>query len=175
MDRVKRDILIAKADIDKRVQELADVISRDYEGKELVVIGILKGAFVFMADLIRSLRVPCMIDFVRLASYGTGTVSSGSIMITKDIETPIRGRDVLVVEDIVDTGLSIDFIKRLVALHNPKSFEVVTLLYKKESIRIPTPIKYIGFNIPSDFVIGYGLDYAQKVRNLPAVYHMIKH
>jgi hypoxanthine phosphoribosyltransferase len=101
MDRVKRDILIAKADIDKRVQELADVISRDYEGKELIIIGILKGAFVFMADLIRSLRVPCMIDFVRLASYGTGTVSSGSIMITKDIETPIRGRDVLVVEDTV--------------------------------------------------------------------------
>jgi hypoxanthine phosphoribosyltransferase len=107
MSEVRKEILIAKTDIDKRVQELADIISRDYEGTDLILIGILKGAFVFMADLIRYLRIPCQVDFVRLASYGTGTISTGKITISKDIETSIQGRDVLVVEDILDTGLTL--------------------------------------------------------------------
>jgi hypoxanthine phosphoribosyltransferase len=169
MDRVKRDILIAKADIDKRVQELADVISRDYEGKELIIIGILKGAFVFMADLIRSLRVPCMIDFVRLASYGTGTMSSGSIMITKDIETPIRGRDVLVVEDIVDTGLTLSFLVDRLKERDPQSLKVCVFLDKKERRKVPFEAGYVGFDIPDRFVVGYGLDFNEMYRFLPDV------
>ena len=138
MGKVKKEILISKPKIDDRVQRLADEISRDYEGKELVLIGILKGAFVFMADLIRCLRIPCEVDFVRLASYGTGTVSSGNIMITKDIETPIRGRDVLIVEDIVDTGLTLYFLVDKLKEREPESLKVCVLLDKPFSAQAPS-------------------------------------
>jgi hypoxanthine phosphoribosyltransferase len=169
MGKVKKEILISKAKIDDRVQRLADEISRDYEGKELVLIGILKGAFVFMADLIRCLRIPCEVDFVRLASYGTGTVSSGNIMITKDIETPIRGRDVLIVEDIVDTGLTLYFLVDKLKEREPESLKVCVLLDKKERRKVPFEAEYVGFDIPDRFVVGYGLDFNEMYRFLPDV------
>jgi len=165
----KKEILIAKADIDKRVVELAEAIFRDYEGKELIVIGILKGAFIFMADLIRQLRCPCKVDFVRLASYGTGTVSSGSIMITKDIETPIKGKDVLIVEDIVDTGLTLSFLVARLKERDPRSLKVCVFLDKKERRKIPFGADYVGFDIPDHFVVGYGLDFNEMYRFLPDI------
>jgi hypoxanthine phosphoribosyltransferase len=169
MGEVKKEILISKPEIDDRVQRLADEISRDYEGKELVLIGILKGAFVFMADLIRCLRIPCEVDFVRLASYGAGTVSSGNIMITKDIETPIRGRDVIIVEDIVDTGLTLSFLVDKLKEREPESLKVCVLLDKKERRKVPFEAEYVGFDIPDRFVVGYGLDFNEMYRFLPDV------
>ena len=169
MGKVKEEILISKPEIDNRVQKLADEISRDYEGKELVLIGILKGAFIFMADLIRCLRVPCKVDFVRLASYGTGTVSSGSIMITKDIEIPIHGTDVLIVEDIVDTGLTLSFLVDKLKEREPQSLKVCVLLDKKERRKVPFEAEYVGFDIPDRFVVGYGIDFNEMYRFLPDV------
>ena len=169
MGEVKKEILISKPEIDDRVQRLADEISRDYEGKELVLIGILKGAFVFMADLIRCLRIPCEVDFVRLASYGAGTVSSGNIMITKDVETPIRGRDVIIVEDIVDTGLTLSFLVDKLKEREPESLKVCVLLDKKERRKVPFEAEYVGFDIPDRFVVGYGLDFNEMYRFLPDV------
>ena len=169
MGEVKKEILISKPEIDDRVQRLADEISRDYEGKELVLIGILKGAFVFMADLIRCLRIPCEVDFVRLASYGAGTVSSGNIMITKDIETPIRGRDVIIVEDIVDTGLTLSFLVDKLKEREPESLKVCVLLDKKERRKVPFEAEYVGFDIPDRFVVGYGLDFNEMYRFLPDI------
>jgi hypoxanthine phosphoribosyltransferase len=169
MGEVKKEILISKPEIDDRVQRLADEISRDHEGKELVLIGILKGAFVFMADLIRCLRIPCEVDFVRLASYGAGTVSSGNIMITKDIETPIRGRDVIIVEDIVDTGLTLSFLVDKLKEREPESLKVCVLLDKKERRKVPFEAEYVGFDIPDRFVVGYGLDFNEMYRFLPDV------
>ncbi len=172
MGVTKKEILIAKAAIDKRVSELAEAISRDYEGKELILIGVLKGAFIFMADLIRQLRSPCKIDFVRLASYGTGTMSSGSIMITKDIETPIKGTDVLIVEDIVDTGLTLSFLVERLKERDPRSLKVCVFLDKKERRKVPFEADYIGFDIQDCFVVGYGLDFNEMYRFLPDVYEI---
>lgn len=169
---IKKEILIARAAIDKRVAELADAISRDYQGKEVILIGILKGAFIFMADLIRKLRLPCKVDFVRLASYGTGTMSSGNIMITKDIETHIKGEDVLIVEDIVDTGLTLSFLVGKLKERDPRSLKVCVFLDKKERRKIPFEADYVGFDIPDRFVVGYGLDFNEMYRFLPDVYEI---
>lgn len=169
---IKKEILIARAAIDERIAELADAISRDYKGKEVILIGILKGAFIFMADLIRKLRLPCKVDFVRLASYGTGTMSSGNIMITKDIETHIKGEDVLIVEDIVDTGLTLSFLVGKLKERDPRSLKVCVFLDKKERRKIPFEADYIGFDIPDRFVVGYGLDFNEMYRFLPDVYEI---
>ena len=166
---IKKEILITSAAIDRRVAEIADIISRDYEGKELILIGILKGAFVFMADLIRKLHLPCKVDFVRLASYGTGTVSSGNIMITKDIETQIKDKDVLIVEDIVDTGLTLSFLVEKLKERDPHSLKVCVFLDKKERRKTPFEADYIGFDIPDRFVVGYGLDFNEMYRFLPDI------
>jgi hypoxanthine phosphoribosyltransferase len=169
---IKKEILIARAVIDSRVEELADTISRDYMGKEVILIGILKGAFIFMADLIRKLRLPCKVDFVRLASYGTGTVSSGNIVITKDIETQIKGKNVLIVEDIVDTGLTLSFLVKKLKERDPRSLKVCVFLDKKERRKVPFEADYIGFDIPDRFVVGYGLDFNEMYRFLPDVYEI---
>lgn len=167
---MKKEILFSRETIERRVRELADGISKDYEGREVVMIGVLKGAFVFLADLIRDLRIPCVIDFVRLASYGSGTVSSGEIVITKDIETPIQGRDVLIVEDIVDTGLTLSFLMEKLKEKNPRSLKVCVFLDKKERRKVPFEADYVGYDIPDRFVVGYGLDCNEQFRFLPDVY-----
>lgn len=169
MEHVKKKVLFTKAEIDRRVRELAEIISHDYQGKELIVIGILKGAFIFMADLIRSLRIPCAIDFVRLASYGSEIVSSGKIVITKDIETSIKGRDVLVVEDIVDTGLTLSYLIKILKEREPRMLRVCVFLDKKERRKVPFTADYVGFHVDDLFVVGYGLDYNEKFRFLPDV------
>ena len=169
VDILRKEVLYPKDVIEKRVRELAGTISRDYEGKELIVIGILKGAFIFMADLIRCLSVPCRVDFVRLASYGEGTSSSGKVVMTKDIETSIKDKDILIVEDVVDTGLTLSFLVNWLKERNPCSIKVCAFLDKRKRRRVPFEADYVGFTIDDGFVVGYGLDFNEKARFLPDI------
>jgi hypoxanthine phosphoribosyltransferase len=170
MDAMNREVLFSKDVIDRRVRELAEEISRDYAGGELIVVGVLKGAFIFMADLIRSFKVPCQVDFAQLASYGSGTVSSGDVVIRKDIGLPIAGRDVLIVEDIVDTGLTLSFLVETLKKRGPRSLKVCVFLDKKARRKVPFTADYTGFDIDDGFVVGYGLDFNEQARHLPDVY-----
>ncbi|MEI7672075.1 MAG: hypoxanthine phosphoribosyltransferase [Deltaproteobacteria bacterium] len=169
MKEATTEILLSKAVIERRIEELATQISLDYAGKELLVVGVLNGAFVFMADLIRALDVPCTVDFVRMASYGAGSVSSGEVSIRKDLETPVAGRDLLVVEDIVDTGLTLSRLVEILRERCPASLKVCAFLDKWERRRVPFVADYVGFSIPDAFVVGYGLDYNEQFRFLPDV------
>lgn len=169
MAEIKKEILFPKEVIDRRVGELAGQISQDYDGRELLLVGVLKGAFIFMADLIRGISVPCRVDFVRLASYGGGSQSSGKVRITKDLETPVAGRDILIVEDIVDTGLTLSYLVNVLREREPASIRVCVFLDKKERRRVPFEADYVGFAIPDGFVVGYGLDFNENFRFLPDV------
>lgn len=163
------EVLYSQEQIKKRVQELAVKISRDYEGKELIVIGVLKGAFIFMADLIRCLTIPCRVDFVRLASYGAEAVSSGKVVMTKDIETSIKDQEILIVEDVVDTGLTLSFLINWLQERNPRSLKVCAMLDKRQRRQTPFEADYVGFTIEDGFVVGYGLDFNEKARFLPDI------
>ena len=163
------EVLVSGEDLERRVTELGAEISSDYEGRDLVMIGILKGAVLFIADLMRQLTVPCEVDFMAVSSYGSATDSSGVVRILKDLDAPIEGRDVLIVEDIVDSGLTLQYLVRNLRARTPGSLEVCALLTKPDRRRVDLPIRYVGFEIPNRFVIGYGLDYAQRYRNLSYV------
>jgi hypoxanthine phosphoribosyltransferase len=166
---IKPELLFPREAIGRRVKELAEQISRDYAGRELLLVGVLNGAFIFMADLIRGISIPCRVDFVRLSSYGCGSQSSGEVRITKDLETPITGRDVLIVEDIVDTGLTLSHLLNVLRERQPASIRVCAFLDKKERRRVPFTAEYVGYSIPDRFVVGYGLDYNENFRFLPDV------
>jgi hypoxanthine phosphoribosyltransferase len=170
MENVPEEILFTREAISERVQEIARQISADYAGRELIVIGILKGAFVFMADLIRAVNIPCKVDFVRVASYGAGAASSGKVVMTKDIETSIKGRDILIVEDIVDTGLTLTYLVHWLQERNPHSLKVCAFLDKRKRRKVEFEADYVGFTIDDGFVVGYGLDFNEQFRFLPAVY-----
>jgi hypoxanthine phosphoribosyltransferase len=163
------EILVTREDLQRRVGELGAEISRDYEGRDLVMIGVLKGAVMFIADLMRRLTVPCEIDFMAVSSYGSSTDSSGVVRILKDLDAPIEGRDVLVVEDIIDSGLTLQYLIRNLKARSPRSLEVCALLTKPERRRVDLPTRYVGFEIPNRFAIGYGLDHSQRYRNLDFV------
>jgi len=165
-------LYLSEKKIQARIKQLGKEISKDYKGRVPIFIGILNGSFVFMADLIRSTTVDCEIDFLKLSSYGDSKISTGNVKLLKELNCQVEGRDIIIIEDIVDSGLSIDFMIKLINAQNPRSVSVVTLLYKKEAIKIEVPIHYHGFVIPKYFVIGYGLDYAQKVRNLRGIYRL---
>ena len=156
--------------IQARIKELAEQISKDYRGKIPVFIGVLNGSFIFMSDLIKWVDLDCEIDFFKLSSYGDAKISSGRVTLLKELNCDVTNRDIIIVEDIVDSGLSIKYIEDLFEEKSPKSMKVVTLLMKPNSLKYNVKIDYIGFNIPSKFVIGYGLDYAQKYRNLRSIY-----
>jgi hypoxanthine phosphoribosyltransferase len=162
--------LLTEEMIQKRIKELGAQISSEYSEKVPVLIGILNGSFLFLADLIRNINIDCEIDFFKLSSYGDEKISSGKVTLLKDLNCNIEGRDIIIVEDIVDSGLSIKFIEELILKEKPASWKVITLLVKPNSLRYNVKIDYIGFDIPSKFVVGYGLDYAQKYRNLRAIY-----
>jgi hypoxanthine phosphoribosyltransferase len=163
------EILVQRDELEHRVRELAEEIWRDYEGKDLILIGVLKGAVFFLSDLMRHLDVNVEVDFMAVSSYGASTDSSGVVRILKDLDAVIEGRHVLIVEDIVDSGLTLSYLFRMLRARNPASLEVCALLTKPERREIEMPIRYIGFEIPNRFAIGYGLDFAERYRNLPYV------
>jgi len=160
------ETLVGEEDLRRRVKELGAEISRDYEGRDLLMVGILKGAVPFLADLMRHLSVPSELDFMAVSSYGSSTDTSGVVRILKDLDAAIEGRDVLVVEDIIDSGLTLHYLMRNLLARNPGSLEVCALLTKPERRRVDLPIKYVGFEIPNRFAIGYGLDHEQRYLNL---------
>ena len=168
-DEAIGDILVPADDLARRVRELAAEVSRDYAGRDLVLIGVLKGAVFFLADLMRAIEIPVEVDFMAVASYGSATKSSGVVRILKDLDAAIDGRDVLIVEDIVDSGLTLQYLLRNLAGRNPRSLEVCALLIKPERRRVELETRYVGFEIPDRFAIGYGLDHAERYRNLPYV------
>jgi hypoxanthine phosphoribosyltransferase len=163
------EILVQQDDLAHRVRELGAEISADYAGRDLFLVGVLKGAFFFLSDLMRGLDVNCEVDFMAVASYGSETDSSGVVRILKDLDASIENRDVLIVEDIVDSGLTLQYLLRTLKARDPASLEVCALLTKPERRKVDLPIRYTGFEIPNEFAIGYGLDHAERYRNLPYV------
>ncbi|HYY63411.1 MAG TPA: hypoxanthine phosphoribosyltransferase [Gaiellaceae bacterium] len=163
------EVLIDADALRERVAELGAEISADYEGRDLLLIGVLKGAVFFMADLMRKLTIPCEVDFMAISSYGASTDSSGVVRILKDLDINIEGRHVLVVEDIIDSGLTLSYLMRNLESREPATLEVCALLTKPERREIEVPVRYVGFEIPNRFVIGYGLDFGERYRNLPFV------
>ena len=162
-------VMISEEQINERVRELGAEISADYQGQTVLLVAVLRGAAIFLADLSRAMTVPVELDFMAVSSYGSSTKSSGVVRILKDLDEQIEGRNVLVCEDILDTGLTLKYLLKNLASRKPKSLEVVTLLSKTGKQRVPIDCKYIGFDIPDEFVVGYGLDYAERYRNLPYI------
>jgi hypoxanthine phosphoribosyltransferase len=163
------EILVQPDDLRRKVADLGAQISKDYEGRDLLLVGVLKGAVFFLSDLMREISVPCEVDFMAVASYGSATDSSGVVRILKDLDASIEGRDVLIVEDIVDSGLTLQYLLRNLRARGPASVEVCALLTKPERRKIELEARYVGFEIPDKFAIGYGLDHAERYRNLPFV------
>ena len=162
--------LLSEEVLQNRIRELGEVISKDYNGKVPVFIGVLNGAFLFLSDLIKNVSIECEVDFFKLSSYGDEKISSGKVKLLKELNCDVAGRDIIIVEDIVDSGLSMKYIEDLIFPHKPASMRIAALLTKPKSLRYDVKIDYIGFQIESNFVIGYGLDYAQKYRNLRSIY-----
>lgn len=161
------ETLISRAALETRVQELGSAITRDYQGRDLVLVSVLKGSFMFCADLSRAIDLPLAIEFLGLKSYGDSQTTSGVVQITSDLSRPVAGKDLLIVEDIVDTGLTMTYLRKNLATRNPRSVKLCALLHKPSRARVETPIDYLGFSIDDVFVVGYGLDWAERYRNLP--------
>ena len=169
MSRQLPEALLTREQIAARVSELAAEISRDYVGRDLLIVAVLKGAVVFVSDLMRALTIPCGLDFMAVSSYGSGSERSGIVRILKDLDASIEARDVLLVEDIVDSGLTLTYLLRVLEARNPRSLEVCALLTKPERREVDVTCRYVGFEIPNHFVVGYGLDYDEQHRALPYV------
>lgn len=169
MDNAEIEVVISEQQIRERIKELSKAISEHYRGKDLVLIGVLKGAVVFMVDLARTLELPVELDFLAISSYGPSTDSSGVVRILKDLDSSVEGRHVLIVEDIVDTGLTLKYITEIISARNPASLRICALLNKQKNRKADVKLDYVGFEIPNQFVIGYGLDLAENYRNLPFV------
>jgi hypoxanthine phosphoribosyltransferase len=172
MEEHRLNLLISREQIDSIVKDLAHQISKDYRKRELVLVCVLKGAFMFLSDLVRHLQIPVQIDFVRLASYGTGMKTSGTIEITKDIEIPVEGKDVLIIEDIIDSGRTLQFLRDRLSLSNPHSVKICALLDKKARRDVEIEADYLGKEIDNVFVVGYGIDFNETYRHLPEIYYV---
>ena len=172
MEHYRLVLRISAKELEKQVNDLAARINRDYEGKSLIVVGILKGACIFLSDLVRRLSMPVEIDFVRLASYGKGSETSGEIRLTKDVELPVEGRHVLVVEDIVDTGTTLVWFMDYLRQRQPESVKICALVDKLERREVEVPLDYVGIRVDKGFLVGYGLDFAEKHRNLPEIHEV---
>jgi hypoxanthine phosphoribosyltransferase len=162
-------VLVTEEQIQRRLAEMAGEIDTDYAGRDLLLVGVLKGAVMVMADLARTLRSPVEMDWMAVSSYGSGTKSSGVVRILKDLDRDITGRNVLIVEDIIDSGLTLSWLMSNLSSRGPASVEVCTLLRKPDAAQVDVPVRYVGFDIPNEFVIGYGLDYAERYRDLPYI------
>ena len=162
-------VLITSEEIQDKLRDMGERITADYAGTQLLLVGVLKGAFVVMADLARNIRLPLEFDFMAVASYGTATKTSGVVRILKDLDHELEGRDVLLVEDIVDSGLTLNYLLKNLHARRPASLEVAALLQKKDIQQVPIDLRYLGFDIPNEFVVGYGLDFAERYRNLPYI------
>jgi hypoxanthine phosphoribosyltransferase len=169
LDADIEEVLIPADQIAARIATLAEAIDADYEGREPMLVGVLKGAAMFMSDLARALRRPTTMEFMAVSSYGGSTKSSGVVRILKDLDRDVAGKDVLIVEDIIDSGLTLSWLMKNLAARQPASIEVVTLLRKPDAVKVEVPVKYVGFDIPNEFVVGYGLDYAERYRDLPDI------
>ena len=169
MKQYVEKVLISEERIQQKVKDLANSINKEYEGKELFLIGILKGSVPFMADLMKSINIPMTMDFMAVSSYGHGMESSGVVRILKDLDFSIEGKNIIIVEDIIDSGITLSYLIDYLKNRKPASIEIVCLLNKKERRKVDINVKYVGFEVPDEFVIGYGLDYAEKFRNLPFV------
>ncbi|MDO5671312.1 MAG: hypoxanthine phosphoribosyltransferase [Actinomycetaceae bacterium] len=162
-------ILLTEEQIQARLTEMAAAIDADYKGQEILLIGVLRGAIMVMADLSRKLHTPCEMDWMAVSSYGSGTKSSGVVRILKDLDTDLEGRHVLIVEDIIDSGLTLSWLASNLQSRGPASLSIAALLRKPEATKVQVPVRYVGFDIPNEFVVGYGLDYAERYRTLPFV------
>lgn len=169
MEKDIKKILISEEDIAKRVKELGEEITQDYKGKNLMMIGILKGAAIFMSHLCLQVKLPMLIDFMSVSSYGESSISTGEVKIVKDLDFSVEGKDILIVEDIIDTGLTLSYLKDNLLKRGASSVKIVTLLDKPERRNIKVSIDYLGFEVPDEFIVGYGLDYSEKYRNFPFV------
>mgnify|MGYP002654917108 FL=1 len=178
LNAVSKDIervIVSEEDLQKRVKELAAQVDKDYEGKDLLLIGVLKGAVMAVADLSRAMQRHVEMDWMAVSSYGSGTKSTGVVRILKDLDRDITGRNVLIIEDIVDTGLTLSWLKANLESRGVGNVEILTILRKPEAAQVEVDVKYVGFDIPTDFVIGYGLDFDEKYRNLPFIGVLAKH
>jgi hypoxanthine phosphoribosyltransferase len=167
------EVLITEEQIREKVHELGGRIAQDYEGEDLLMVGILKGAFMFLADLVREISIPVQLDFLGVASYGAGTEPSEEVKVFKDLNQPVSGRNILIVDDIIDSGLTTEYLLRLLTVRQPKSIKTCSLLSKVSRRQVEIHIDYLGFEIPDHFVVGYGLDYAEEYRYLPEI-HLLK-
>lgn len=164
-----KEVLLDEEKINEKVKELGKKISEDYKGKDLLLVGILKGSVVFMGNLLKYIDVPCSIDFMSVSSYGNNTSTSGVVKVRKDLDTDVKGKDILIVEDIIDSGVTLKYLMGHIKERKPNSVEIITLLNKPERRKVDMNVKYTGFIVPDYFLVGYGLDYAEKYRNLPYV------
>ena len=162
-------VLLSRAEIEARVAEMGETITRDFAGEKIVLLGVLKGAAIFLSDLARHIHTDCTFDFVSVSSYDKGTTSSGQVKLIKDIDEPIEGKNVILVEDILDTGLTLSFLRKILMQHHPRTLKVAALLDKPSRRVQPIEADYVGFKIPNHFVIGYGMDFAERYRNLPDI------
>lgn len=169
MDRVIKKVLITEEEITKRVEELGAEITKDYEDKDLMLVGILKGAAIFMSELCQSIKLPILMDFMAVSSYGQSSISTGEVRIIKDLDFSVEGKDVLIVEDIIDTGLTLSYLTDSLRKRGAKSVKIVTLLDKPDRRNAKVHIDYLGFEVPDEFIVGYGLDYAEQYRNFPFI------
>lgn len=164
-----KEILLTEEQIENKVRELGQSITKDYKGKDIVLIGVLKGSVMFMAELMKKIETPVSIDFMAVSSYGNSAETSGIVRILKDLDNDIEGKDVIIVEDIIDSGITLQYLVEYLKRRGPKSVEIACLLHKPERTRVDVKAKYLGFTVPDEFLVGYGLDYAEKYRNFPYI------
>jgi hypoxanthine phosphoribosyltransferase len=169
LDEDVDEVLITEDAIAARIGELAAEVDSDYAGREPLLVGVLKGAAMFMSDLARAMTRPTTLEFMAVSSYGSATTSSGVVRILKDLDRDVAGTDILIVEDIIDSGLTLSWLLKNLRARNPRSIEIITLLRKPDAVKVHVPVKYVGFDIPNEFVVGYGLDYAERYRDLPYI------
>lgn len=164
-----KEVLFSEDELRDKIRQMGAKISNDYSGKELILIGVLKGSVVFMSDLIKEITIPCKMDFMAVSSYGSSSETSGVVRILKDLDFDIQGKDVLIVEDIIDSGVTLKYLMKYLSARKPNSLEIICLLNKPERRKVDIDVKYLGYNVPDYFLVGFGLDFAEKYRNLPYV------